>query len=358
MGIFENLSVPSAIWLRDRGPENDIVISSRIRLARNLEGFPYSQWASTGELKRVADLVLDALAYVKSLQPLEKITLQDIDDIKKQCLQERHLVSKEFVEGELEKIAIIGPNQAMSVMINEEDHIRMQFLTSGLDLINIWEELNKIDDILEERLDYAFSDRWGYLTACPTNVGTGIRCSVMVHLPGLVMTKNIEKMLDAVTKIGLTVRGLYGEGTDVSGHLFQISNQYTLGASEIEIIDKVQKIAAQIINSERESETELLRTSRESVADRVWRAYGILSNVHVISYQETIDLLSYLRLGKNLGLMPTISIDLLNEILITTRPAHLQIIAGTKLEPKERDICRARIIRQKLQNICDHPSDN
>ncbi|MFH1740110.1 MAG: ATP--guanido phosphotransferase, partial [bacterium] len=237
----------------------------------------------------------------------------------------------------------------LSIMVNEEDHLRLQVLMSGLNLREAWQRVNTLDDEMEERMDYAFSHIYGYLTACPTNLGTGIRCSVMVHLPALVISQRIKKVLSAVTQIGLTVRGLAGEGSEIAGNLFQISNQWTLGSSEAETTDKLEQILEQIVENERKTQQELWAENRIALEDKVWRAYGILSHSRVVNSREALELLSNLRLGLNLGLINGIPYSAVNDVIIQCRPAHLQKRAGQKLSALERDAIRGEFLRNWIR---------
>jgi protein arginine kinase len=233
-------------------------------------------------------------------------------------------------------------------MINEEDHLRIQCLSPGFQVRETWEWASKIDDLFEESVDYAFDEKLGYLTSCPTNVGTGIRASVMMHLPALVITGQINRVLSAVTQIGLAVRGLYGEGSEATGNLFQVSNQITLGQSELEIIDNLHRITRQIISQEKEARKRLLSESRLRLEDRVRRSYGILRYAATIDSKETAQRLSDVRLGVSMGLLPEVNAQVLNELLVSTQPGFLQYLSGGHLSPEERDVKRAELIRRRL----------
>jgi protein arginine kinase len=251
----------------------------------------------------------------------------------------------------------IGPHESISVMVNEEDHVRIQVMNSGFSLQDVWAQINQIDDRFEERLEYAFSQQLGYLTACPTNVGTGIRVGVMLHLPALVQTRDIEKVFRALHKINLAVRGLYGEGTQAFGDFYQISNQQTLGKSEAELIRNLSEVVPQIIEYERRARKELLENRRQLLHDQVSRAYGVLKTAHQISSEETMHLLSSVRMGINLGLIDDLEIPTVNELFIHTQPAHLQKIQGRNLEVDDRNVARAQYLRSRLGNG-RHPNTN
>ncbi len=341
-------------WLKSDKKQNDLVISSRIRLARNIEGFPFSQWASSSDLKRIAEQVKEASSQSSHLKNATIYSIEELEPVDRHFLAERYMISQEFAKSGIERYVAITSEQTSSLMINEEDHIRMQVLMAGSNLTKTWEQINAIDNELESVLNFSFSNTYGFLTACPTNLGTGIRCSVMVHLPALVMSRKIEKVLSAVTQIGLTVRGLSGEGSEITGNLFQISNQWTLGISETETIGKIERILNQIIEQERQAQKQMQEENRVSLEDRVWRAYAVLRYAKVVSSNEAVELLSSLRLGKNIGILESPSYDQLNEMLIMLRPAHLQKRAGKQLSMVERDEYRAELIRRWLEN--GHPT--
>ncbi len=347
MELSELASQPGE-WLRGTGPESDVIISSRIRLARNLVEFPFLTHATDQQKMMIVEKIHQAvMASDVAADPIF-IDLDDLEPVQCILLVERHLISREFAEAEGPRAVIFGDGERISLMVNEEDHLRMQVLRSGLELLPAWETLNKIDDKLEGKLTFAFSNRLGYLTACLTNVGTGLRVSVMMHLPALVVTREIEKVFQAVTKVNLAVRGLYGEGTQASGDFYQISNQRTLGRSEIEIIENLEGIVPRIVEYEKMARNKLFSESRASLEDRVWRAYGMLSSARTISSEETLHLLSSVRLGVNLGLLPDTSTATVNELFILTQPAHLQITQGTELDTAARNVRRADFIRTRL----------
>jgi len=335
-------------WLKGTGPESDIVISSRIRLARNLVGYSFTSRLEEEKRKEVAELLRFSVAGDGVAGGLTYFDLEAIDEVDRLFLVERHLISKEHAEGHGPRGVAVHPDETVSIMVNEEDHLRIQALRSGFQLGETWHAIDGIDDAIDRKVDYAHSNRLGYLTACPTNVGTGLRASVMLHLPALTLTKQIEKVIRAVTKMNLAVRGLFGEGTQFLGNFYQVSNQATLGKSEEEILDNISSTVPQIIRYERQARTALAEQSRERLEDRVWRAFGTLETARVITSNEAIDLLSQLRLGINLGLVEEVAIGTVNELFVLTLPAHLQKLEGQALEPAERDVVRARFIRQRL----------
>jgi len=335
-------------WLRSIGPNSDIVMSSRIRLARNLSNYPFSNWASKKEQQEVLKVAKQAIVASKKIKSSLCLDIGKIDPIDRQFLVERHLMSKEHSVDADNKGLCVSDREVVSIMINEEDHLRIQVMKSGFDLRDAWRIINSIDSELGNALHYAYSLDFGYLTACPTNTGTGMRASVMLHLPSLVMTKQIDKVLQAITKLSLTARGLYGEGTEASGNFFQISNQVSLGHREDDIIDNIERIIRQIIDHEQSARDVLLSQNKSVLEDRIWRAYGTLKSAHIITSSETIDLLSLVRLGADLNLIKSVDRALINELFIITQPAHLQKLEKKKLNPNERDVKRAEIIRERL----------
>jgi protein arginine kinase len=335
-------------WIRCSGPVCDIVMSSRVRLARNLANYPFSHWASKKEQETILGISKEKILSVKKLKDSLFVEIGKLDPIDKQFLVERHLMSKEHMIDAENKGLSVGQDEVISIMINEEDHLRMQVMKSGFDLKEAWQIINDVDTELGNLLDFAYSVDFGYLTACPTNAGTGMRASVMLHLPSLVMTKQIGKVLQAITKLSLTARGLYGEGTEASGNFFQISNQVSLGHKEEDIIDNIERIIKQIVEHEQSARETLLSQNREALEDRIWRAYGTLKSAHIITSTETIDLLSLVRLGVDLGVIKQSDRTLINELFVITQPAHLQKLEKKKLGPNQRDVKRAEIIREKI----------
>ncbi len=338
-------------WLNGGGPDADIVISSRLRLARNLAGFPFLTRIDADQRAELEELLRSKLTGSRIANDLLYVDLKKADVIDRLCLVERHLISKDHASGEGERGVALSTREAVSIMVNEEDHLRIQVLRSGFRPEEAFREIRRVDDALESALDFAFSAQFGYLTACPTNVGTGMRVSVMLHLPALVMTKQIEKVFHAVSKINLAVRGVYGEGTQPSGDFYQISNQVTLGRSEEDILKTVHEVVPQIIRYERNVRDSLIAENRRGLEDRVWRAYGMLERARLITSEETMDLLSAVRMGVNLGLIEQMPISMVNELFIQTQPAHLQKMEGRRLETPERDITRADFIRKRLNQL-------
>jgi len=349
--VIDDLITHTGGWLKGVGPNADIVISSRIRLARNVAGIPFPHWAKKPECEVILSQAKGAFERTPLLKDSLYVRLDEMDTIDKQFLVERHLMSNEHAVRSAQKALLVNSDETIAVMVNEEDHLRIQVMTSGFDLDRTWATINGIDDAFSKCLTYAFKTEWGFLTACPTNTGTGMRGSVMLHLPALVMTRQINRVLEAIAKLSFTTRGLYGEGTQASGNFFQISNQVSLGQREEEILDNIKGVIAQIIDHEERARQSLLRDHREMLEDRVWRSYGTLKNAHIISSNETVELLSMLRLGHDLEIVKGMGPGLINELFIVTQPAHLQKIEGRKLTANERDVKRAQIIRDKLQNL-------
>ena len=336
-------------WLRGDGPENDIVMSSRIRLARNLKGIPFPHRGETSVTNDVLNKVFEAIEKTGFFKNGLIAKMSDLNEIDKQLLLERHLISKEHLQKNYPNGVAISEKQDISIMVNEEDHLRIQILKSGFRLSECWDLVDKLDTALEKHLDFAYSPSFGYLTVCPTNVGTGMRASVMLHLPGLVMMDLINKVMQAVIKLGLTVRGFYGEGSEVLGNLFQVSNQVTLGKSEKEIISNINRVIGLVVEHERNSRKMLCQKNQELVKDKIGRAFGILANAHIISSKETISLLSILRMGMDTGLLSDCDSCNINELFILSQPAHLQKQSGQLLDPETRDVKRADLLRQRLR---------
>jgi protein arginine kinase len=351
---LDNLTHNSGEWLRGAGPEADIVISSRIRLARNLSAFPFTNRASMHQKAEAEAYMRERVAKIDFAPSLEYITVAALTPLDRQLLVERQLISRELASAEGPRGLALAAPETMSIMVNEEDHLRLQVIRSGFALDEAWSDIDRLDDAMEQKVNYAFSEEFGYLTACPTNVGTGMRSSVMLHLPALVLTKQIEKVFRALQKINLAVRGLYGEGSRASGDFYQISNQVTLGKSEVGILNEIREVIPQIISYERQARSTLTRESRQALHDRVSRAFGTLQSATMMTSEETMDLLSIVRLGVNLGLIEDITIPAVNELFIHTQPAHLQKLMGAALDGEERNSARARYLRTRLREIKPH----
>lgn len=335
-------------WITGAGPHSSIVISSRIRLARNLSNIPFPTMLNKESGKQIIENVYSEDAKKESFVHYDFYDMQDTGFVDRYALVERHLISPNLASHGSIGAALISGDEIVSIMLNEEDHIRIQALLPGLQIREAWNIASNVDDAIENKVDYAFSEKLGYLTSCPTNVGTGLRASVMIHLPGLSMTANINKVLHAVTQVGLTIRGLYGEGTEFIGNMFQISNQITLGRSEDETIDNLTGITEQIIDKEKESRQLLLENHRIHLEDRIFRAWGTLTNARIISGQESMKLLSDVRLGVDTGILKDIPIENLNRVMVETNNANLQKHSDAELNATERDIIRAEEIRKLI----------
>lgn len=353
MSIKESVNNAHSHWMDAGGPEADVVISSRVRAARNLTNLPFPHLLSESDAKEITNSVRVALEgkdFSGTLGNMELTSMSELTPVERQILVEKHLISPDLTESYQKKAVVIRDDEVISIMVNEEDHLRLQCLLPGLQLKEAWELVNRLDDALEKTLEYAYDENLGYLTACPTNVGTGLRASVMLHLPGLVMVSRIRDVLGSVSKLGLTVRGLYGEGTESSGNLFQISNQITLGQTEEDIITALISVTGQIIASERAAREVMLKERRDYIDDRVGRAYGLLSNARIMSSEEAVRLLSDLRMGVSMEIVESIPVDLITKLMIMTRPAFLIKKAGQELTPFARDVSRASLIREKLNS--------
>jgi len=342
------LTQTSGEWLKGAGPESDIVISSRIRLARNLAQFPFLSRADDSTRTEIEELLRRPTSSLPVDGELTYFNVNRLESLDRLFLVERQLISREHAEMHGSRGVCVGEQENVSLMINEEDHLRLQVIHSGFALDECWSEINRIDDALEQHVTFAFSEQLGYLTACPTNVGTGIRVSVMLHLPALALTKEIQKVFQAMQKMRLAVRGLYGEGSQAMGDFYQFSNQVTLGPSEKELIDKLKEVVDGIIKYERRVRDELVVKNRQRLHDQVSRAYGILRSAQTITSEETMHLLSSVRMGINLGLVDGLEIPTVNELFIQTQPAHLQKARNEHLESAERNVARATYIRQRL----------
>jgi len=359
-------------WFNGSGPLADIVISSRIRLARNLAGYKFLSRCSTAEKSGILKKLRDILTSLDLGDKISYISVDKAPVLDRHFLVERHLISRHHAFGKGPRGVIVAQRESFTAMINEEDHLRIQVLKGGLRLSQCAEQINRIDDMIEQRADYAFNSRYGYLTACPTNLGTGIRVSVMLHLPALKITGQIEKFLNASRDMGLAVRGLFGEGTEAAGDFYQLSNQTTLGVSEADIISQFENdIIPEIVEYENAARNQLLSKESDILDDKISRAMALLKNAHLISSQEALFLLSHLRLGINMhdhmgASTPAIerlctlsgagdadkaqglSIATINRLFMLTLPAHLQLNYGKPLDPTHRDALRAKIIRSTL----------
>mgnify|MGYP000139974325 CR=1 FL=1 len=337
-------------WLRGAGPHNEVVISSRIRLARNLAGYSFVNRATPRMQQEVLDRCRETITKQDMGDEVLWVELKNCPEVDRQLLVERHLISRNHaVVDKVPRAVAIGAQETFSIMVNEEDQLRIQVLRSGMQLGSAFDQVNRIDDALESKLDFAFSQQWGYLTACPTNVGTGIRVSVMLHLPALQLTGEIDKVRRAARDMHLAVRGLFGEGSEALGDLFQISNQTTLGRGEEEILaDFERTIVPQIIAYETQARQALIKQRSSQLDDKIWRAWGLLTHARTMSTEEVLQLLSHLRLGVNLGRIDTVDIPTINDLFLSTQPAHLQKLTGSEMDQAARREARAKLIRRKL----------
>lgn len=339
-------------WLETKSENNDVVISSRIRLARNLKDIPFPNKLSENDAKDIVKKVEDAFYSVPYMEEQYKtIYLWQSDDISNTAYLEKHLISKKLVKNKKEAAFILGKDETVSIMLNEEDHIRLQSITGGLNLKEAYDYTNKLDDLLEEKLDYAFDEKLGYLTSCPTNLGTGLRASVMIHLPALTMNKEIAGLLNGLTQVGMTIRGLFGEGSQGDGNIYQISNQVTLGLSEEEILTNLTGVINQIINQERLTRDRILSKNKYELEDKIFRSAGILKSAIMLTSKEALNLLSNVRLGAEMGIIKDVDKIILNKLLVDIQPATIQKNYKEMLTDKKRDLKRAELVKESLKII-------
>lgn len=327
-------------------PPEPIVLSTRIRLARNLVGIPFPGRATSSQREQILHTCFDAMRDLPDFAGGHLLEMQQLATLERQALVERHLISRELSTSEHPAGVAVSADQKVAIMVNEEDHLRLQFVRTGFSLDSTWKELNALDSKLEKALDYAFSDQLGYLTACPTNLGTGLRASAMLHLPGLVMQEHMEKVVRMVNQLGMAVRGLYGEGSEATGSIFQISNQQTLGESEMDIIKRLNSILHAIIEQEQNARQVVLEKKATHLFDKIGRAYGVLQNGHLLSSEEAMNLLSLLRLAVDLGMLPEEFRTHVDRLFIESQPGHVQLTAKSEVEPRERDRQRATRMRE------------
>ncbi|MCP4707382.1 MAG: protein arginine kinase [Planctomycetes bacterium] len=348
---FDHIYQGVGAWMDETGPESDIVISSRVRLARNVAGYHFFAHSTTAERSDLLHFIHKKLMSTHLKDQLQYLKMTEATALERQLLIERHLISKELAESEGPRAVALTSDETLAVMINEEDHLRIQMMASGLQLKQTYQRISEVDDLLEEKMEFAFSSQYGYLTACPTNVGTGIRVSVMLHLPGLKMSGEIEKVFRAAKDMRLAVRGLYGEGSEPIGDFFQLSNQTTLGKTEDQIIEQLVSHAVKpIVEYERLARRKLLEERLALLDDKIFRAQGILNHARMISSEETLYMLSYIRLGIHLGRIKNISLETLNRLFLQTKPGHLQNYYQEPLNEQARDRARADLIRKQLTN--------
>ena len=348
--IIDKFVRTPGVWL-STGDDAGIVISSRVRLARNVRDFAFPGWAGEEECRRLCRHLCESLRSVAEIVNPVFFDMGLLNGIDKEVLMERHLISKELAQKGAGSGLMVSRDEGIAVMVNEEDHLRLQAISPGMSLKQIWHRIDEVDSRLEELLDYAFSEELGYATACPSNVGTGLRASVMMHLAGLKLMNEIEPALHGLDRLGFAVRGLFGEGTDAHGNMFQISNQVTLGGSEGDMVDGLVDIAGEIARHEKNARLRVLGEKRARVDDTIGRALGILTHARVLSSSEAVELLSNLRLGVTFGLLQGLTVADINGIMLLTQPGHLQRILGRELDQDERDEERARMVRERIRGV-------
>ncbi|UCF69863.1 MAG: protein arginine kinase [candidate division WOR-3 bacterium] len=345
--MFDNIRwlIPSSKKTLPCGEESEIVVSSRIRVARNLSSIPFEVKMKAADAEYLIGLVK---SIIDDRLAGEFLNLKDMKPLEKESLLECHLVSPGFIRKDKPASVFIKEGGNVSVMVNEEDHLRYQGISCGLNLVNLSSAVFEVEEMIGNNVDYAFNDDYGYLTSCPTNIGTGMRASVFMHLPGLVFTNEVEKVLKGALQIGMAVRGIYGEGSEIRGSLFQISNQHTIGFREEDLLERTTKLAKMIIDIEKKARDVILTKARNEFEDKIFRSLAILRSARTISSGEVLNLLSAVRFGIGVGIVKEITLATLNEILVVSRPANIQLFFGELLEEQERDIKRAEYIRQKL----------
>ncbi len=345
----ESFGCSRSKWMEGAGPDGEIVLSSRVRLARNISNFSFPYLATDSQTEEIQSQVKNIFEKKPAdFADFKFSPVKEIPALERQIMVEKHLVSPNLVKEPHNSAVLMSQDESVSIMVNEEDHLRIQCLLPGLQLEQALQMAMRYDDVLERELDYAFDESWGYLTVCPTNVGTGLRASVMVHLPALMLTKQINRVLSAIAQVGLAIRGLYGEGSEMAGNLVQISNQVTLGQSELEIIRNLYGVTKQVIDQELQARQLLLNEGRERLADRASRSLGILRYARLISSQEAMQLLSDVRLGIDTGLIEDVDGGIMKELMVMLQPACLQAGMGRELDGMERDTERARMVRKRL----------
>jgi protein arginine kinase len=348
--MFDDMAKTSAAWLSGEGDEALVVLSSRVRVARNIAGCRYPASADSETRNRVVGYMDSTRARSALLADGRYLKAPDINSLDKDFLIERHLISPGFLDGEAAKALYISPDERVSVMVNEEDHLRIQALSPGLNVMASFELADAYDKEIGQHLEYDYDPDFGYLTACPTNAGTGMRASVLIHLPGLVLTQDIDKVITHITHSGLVVRGFYGEGSDVLGNLFQLSNQNTLGITEAEILHQITRVTQEIVEQEAVARQRLTDEAADMIEDKIYRAYGILKYARVLTSEEVMNLLSAVRLGHAMKIIDSLDVAVINDILLLSQPAHLQKFYGSEMDSSRRDFVRAQMVREKLRS--------
>lgn len=355
MSLNELLGKPP-IWSASLTEHGGIIVSSRVRLARNLAGAAFPGWAGEDECEKILGMVQPHLMACQPFQQGHVLPMSELSALEKQLLFERYLISRDFLNRGRGSALIVSHDQHVTIMVNEEDHLRMHTIWPGLNVRVAWQALDALDTELSTKVEFAFSSKLGFLTACPTNVGTGLRASVMLHLPGLVLQKEIEPIIRSCAKIGLTVRGLWGEGTDAVGNMFQISNQFTLGAGEDWIVSQIEQIVSEIVEHEKNARARLMEKQAGMVSDYTGRAFGVLRYAYRLSSREALDLLSALRLGLDEGIIEAKERSAIDGLLLAVQPAHLQWQRGRPMKSaKARDWARAELVRNRLREAEVHP---
>jgi protein arginine kinase len=356
MQISDMIKRPAG-WLDGSGDESEIVLSSRVRMARNVESRRFPQNADTDELAAVLEEARAASERAGVFGEDGYLSMGNVSSLDRQFLAERHLVSREFLFNSANRGLMVNTSEDLCLMVNEEDHLRIQGFASGFDLRKAFELADRLDSELSGQLGYAYSDRFGHLTACPTNLGTGLRASALIHLPGLVHSKEINKLLDSLRQLRHSIRGLYGEGSEVMGNFFQLSNAATLGTVEESILGGLKEMVVKVIGFEQRAREMLLRKARSLLEDKVWRAYGLLRNARSVSTKEALSLISAVRLGVGMGSIKGLRVGTLNEVLVYIQPAHLQMREGRSMDVHERDEARATYIREKIASSIQPEDD-
>ena len=350
MGIGDAISKTLSSWMKKQGPHGDIVLGTRVRLARNAKDVPFPATAGREERKEIMERSRGLLPSLSGHGEFQFLNMGEMEGLQRELLVEKHLISPVHGRQTVDRGLLLRQEEDISIMVNEEDHLRIQILYPGLQLEPTWQTASNVDDVIEAQFDYAFDPERGYLTSCPTNVGTGMRASVMLHLPALTRVNRLRQVLGTISQFGLVVRGIYGEGSESSGNIYQISNQVTLGHREEEMVEHLERVTQQIIQSERQARDYLSQTERRlPVEDAVFRSYGILSQARLLTANEAMQLLSDVRLGIDLGFIPHLDSEILKQLMVLIRAAHLQKIMGQNLPEEERDRLRASLVRDMLR---------
>ena len=339
-------------WYESEKCENGIIISSRVRLARNLKKYNFYNKLANSEAEKMINDVKNSILEGRTAfgQQFKYAAVNSMDQNEKFAMVEKHIISPELMKSNKPCAVLYKDDETISIMRNEEDHIRIQAIPPGDNIEEAFDIADKIDNLIEESVEFAFSEKYGYLTSCPTNVGTGLRASYMMHLPELERTGQIRNVIQAISKFGITVRGIYGEGSEAMGSIYQVSNQVTLGQSENEIINNLKKVAAIIVQREIELQKKVYESNRDDIEDKIWRSYGILKTARKISGKEAMQLISNLMEGRSMGIekLPKCSIGFV-ELMINIQPAGLQLLNNREMLPSERDKYRAEYIRKTFE---------